>query len=233
MKRIIFNIILLATIINASNISLDEEKMRKAYELGHFHGVTQVTREFDLELFNRFKGGLDFQQWIVAIKIDNLPIHQILLYKTYALSEGLAPVTTSNNLLVFASYKRETDANYLLNEVLRPGYFTKGGANEKVFVINNKAKHKYIYAPFIYNQLLESMETDVKSKVKTKVYILNSSPKKVIKKKVIKKKIKKKADKYFKVTNKISYYKYDADGKEFRRLLRGKKVFNENKFNEI
>lgn len=239
-KRIAVVASLLASLnLIASEIDVTDEKLRKAYELGHFHGVTQVSREFDLEMFNKYKGGLELKRYLVAMDITKIPIHKILLYKTYALSEGLSPITTKNSLLIFASFKRKVDAEYLVNGVLNPGYF---GANDttKIMVIDNVAGEKYSYAPFVYNELMGKMEKDIKDKVKAKVFVLNPniSDKVVVKPKKMKraapiKKSKPLDKKYFQIKYKIPYYEFKVGtAKELRNILKKDIPFNEDRLIE-
>lgn len=223
----------------ASEIDVSDEKLRQAYELGHFHGVTQVSREFDLEMFNKYKGGLDLKRYLVAMDIRKIPIHKILLYKTYALSEGLSPITTTNNLLIFASFKRKVDAEYLVNGVLNPGYF---GANDKtkIMVIDNVAGEKYSYAPFVYNELMGKMEKEIKDKVKAKVFVLNPNiqePKEERTKKPTPAPVKKSEPiidkKYFQIKYKVPYYEFKVGtSKELRNILKKDVQFSEDRLTE-
>lgn len=174
-----------------------DQKLKDAYKLGHFHGVTQIEREYDMELYRRNSGELKFKNYIVAMQIKELPRHEVLLYKTYGFSEGLRPITTDNELLVFESYDRLADALYLLDNVLYKSYFDK--ADQKLNIIDNtKQEVKYAYERYINKKLLDAMENNMKQKVKGQVVVIDKTQINKFKKPTIEEKLLKINDKKIK-----------------------------------
>jgi hypothetical protein len=172
-KKIVLGLLVLATLSNAKGlINLSNEQLLQAYELGHYHGINQLEREFMQEGVEKIK--VDFKKYMVVLEISNLPIHKIFLLKNYGYLEGVTPITLTNNKLVFKSFNRKADAEYLAN-VLNQNYKLEKSINKTATVIENDINETYYKAPFIYKGILENMLEKVKSKVKGKVFIVDKA----------------------------------------------------------
>jgi hypothetical protein len=162
---------LLASTLTASVVNLQSEEALKGYEMGHYHGINQLEREFLREGIEKKK--VEFKKYMVVLNISQIPAHRIYLLKSYGDLEGLTPTTLTNNMLVFKSFNREPDAEYLKN-LLNKNYHLDKTAQKAYIYINDKDDAFYT-SPFIYQDMFSNMLKIVKEQVKGKVFIVKES----------------------------------------------------------
>lgn len=175
MKKFVISTMMVSIILSASLFAKDNamnisnEEWLHAYELGHYHGINQLEREFKQSISNE-NNKIQFKNFMVIINVSDIPAHQIFLLKNYGLLEGVNPVTLTNNMLVFNSFDRKADALYLTN-ILNKNYRLEKDNRKVEIYANEDVNKEYEKAPFIYRSLFQTMIDRMKEEVKGKVYV--------------------------------------------------------------
>lgn len=173
MKKIVTAVLALSMIttvsLMAKGVNLSNEELLQAYELGHYHGINQLEREFKQSMNGVSK--IQFKNYMVGIDVSDIPAHKIFLLKNYGYLEGVNPVTLTNNMLIFNSYERKADALYLM-EILNKNYKLDKADKHVDIIVNEDLSKEYDKAPFIYRSLFENMMEKIKEDVKAKVYVV-------------------------------------------------------------
>ena len=142
----------------------------RIYENGFHHGINCIEREF--QLYGKHNDTLKFKKYMVLMSIASLSRESILIYKNYAYEEGLVPVSIEYEKLVFKSFDREADAEYLANEILNKKYM---GGQKKVVVKPNNPNQIYKRGKFIYSEIFDKMRESMEKEVQGKVFIVDGS----------------------------------------------------------
>jgi hypothetical protein len=154
---------------SSDNNEVDRSETR-IYENGFHHGINCIEREF--QLYGKHDDTLKFKKYMVLMSIASLSRESILIYKNYAYEEGLVPVSIEYEKLVFKSFDREADAEYLANEILNKKYM---GGQKKVVVKPNNPNQIYKRGKFIYSEIFDKMRENMEKEVQGKVFIVDGN----------------------------------------------------------
>ena len=150
----------------SSDNSINESSQTHVYEDGFHHGINCIEREF--QLYGKSGDIIKFKKYMVQMSIASLSRESILIYKNYAYEEGLVPVSIDTEKLVFKSFDRKADAEYLANKILNKKYM---GSNNKVIVKLNNPNQEYRRGKFIYSEIFDKMRERMEKEVEAKVFI--------------------------------------------------------------
>jgi len=142
----------------------------RIYEDGFHHGINCIEREF--QLYGKSGDIVKFKKYMVLMSIASLSRESILIYKNYAYEEGLVPISIEPEKLVFKSFDRRADAEYLANKILNKKYM--GGQNKVVIKLNNP-NQEYRRGKFIYSEIFDRMRERMEKEVEGKVFITDGS----------------------------------------------------------
>ncbi|HIP11105.1 MAG TPA: hypothetical protein EYG73_00165 [Arcobacter sp.] len=145
------------------------------YEDGFHHGINCIEREF--QLYGKSGDVVKFKSYMVLMNIASLSRESILIYKNYAYEEGLVPVSIDTEKLVFKSFDRRADAEYLANKILNKKYM---GSDNKVTIKHNNPNQEYRRGKFIYSEIFDKMRERMEKEVEGKVFITNGTYKSLV-----------------------------------------------------
>ena len=151
-----------------------ENKQATVYENGFHHGINCVEREF--KLYKKRDESIKFKRWMVYMDISSLPREEILIYKNYAYEEGMLPVSIQGEKLVFKSFDRKADAEYLATSVLSK-YISN---THRIKIKSNNPMNNYKIGNFIYSEIFEKIKASLAKEVVGKVFISNGAYKEVM-----------------------------------------------------
>lgn len=151
-----------------------ENKQATVYENGFHHGINCVEREF--KFYQKRGEKVKFKRWMVYMDIASLPREEILIYKNYAYEEGMLPVSIEGEKLVFKSFDRKADAEYLATVVLSK-YISN---THRIKIKNNNPMSNYRIGNFIYSEIFEKIKASLAKEVIGKVFISNGAYKEVM-----------------------------------------------------
>jgi hypothetical protein len=153
-----------------NNLEMNTNSKTHVYENGFHHGINCIEREF--QLYGKSGDIIKFKSYMVLMNIASLSRESILIYKNYAYEEGLVPVSIDTEKLVFKSFDRRADAEYLANKILNKKYMD---SNNKVFVKHNNPNQEYRRGKFIYSEIFDKMRERMEKEVEGKVFITNGT----------------------------------------------------------
>ncbi|CAA6799828.1 MAG: Unknown protein [uncultured Sulfurovum sp.] len=153
-----------------NNLEMNTNSKTQVYENGFHHGINCIEREF--QLYGKSGDVIRFKSYMVLMNIASLSRESILIYKNYAYEEGLVPVSIDTEKLVFKSFDRRADAEYLANKILNKKYM---GNDNKVIIKHNNPNQEYRRGKFIYSEIFDKMRESMEKEVEGKVFITDGT----------------------------------------------------------
>lgn len=167
----VISVILISSLCFANNETSSEDNLQKAYMLGAFHSLEQLTRNFKVQGMNKDK--IEFNKFIVALDIQNMPTYKLMVYQQIGYSEALTPVVVNDKYLVFGSYERKADAIYLQEKVLNSFHFKS--KDEKAVIIENSNPNSWFKSQFVQKELFDTLIAEANKNVKAKVFVVTET----------------------------------------------------------